>query len=163
MLPHPIPKELLDSLEYNEKSLTKLIWISSPGRRIKIGDQAGCRIGEYFRITYRGKTYAVHRIIWELLKGAIPCGMDIDHRDRNKLNNVISNLRLATHNQNQHNRSAARKNQYGVKGLSKDCNKWVGNISHEGQKYQIRSHNRDEVELWLKTTRASLCGEFVHH
>ena len=61
------------------------------------GKLAGCKTGAYGYavLNFRGKQYAQHRIIWELFHGAIPDGMTIDHIDRNKQNNLISNLRLA--------------------------------------------------------------------
>lgn len=41
-----------------------------------------------------------HRIIWEAFNGKIPANLEIDHRDRNKKNNKLSNLRLVTHSEN---------------------------------------------------------------
>jgi HNH endonuclease len=34
------------------------------------------------------------RFVWEQMKGPIPEGMDVHHRDENKLNNEIDNLEL---------------------------------------------------------------------
>ena len=56
-----------------------------------------------FKIGKR-KKFLVHRIIWQIVKGPIPENLQIDHIDRNKTNNKISNLRLATKNQNMLNR-----------------------------------------------------------
>lgn len=62
------------------------------------GKLAGCAKGGssgYPVLNFRGVQYAQHRIIWEMLNGPIPEGLTIDHIDRNKKNNLISNLRLA--------------------------------------------------------------------
>jgi hypothetical protein len=34
----------------------------------------------------------------------IPSGLEIDHKDRNKQNNKLSNLRVVTHKENMQNR-----------------------------------------------------------
>ena len=41
-----------------------------------------------------------HRIVWEAFNGKIPAGLEIDHIDRDKHNNTLSNLRLVTHSEN---------------------------------------------------------------
>lgn len=55
------------------------------------------------QVTFEKRTHLVHRIIWEMFNGAILSGMEIDHKDRNPLNNRIENLRLATPSQNRAN------------------------------------------------------------
>ncbi|MHB9331899.1 HNH endonuclease signature motif containing protein [Phytobacter ursingii] len=49
-----------------------------------------------------------HRVIWILFHGDIPDGMQVDHMDGNRINNNISNLRLVTNQENQHNRRFAK-------------------------------------------------------
>ena len=45
-----------------------------------------------------------HRFIWECNNDVIPKGYEIDHIDKNKTNNHISNLRCVTRNENRKNR-----------------------------------------------------------
>lgn len=67
------------------------------------------------------KTVDMHRVVLNLSGSA-----QVDHEDRNGLNNQRRNLRAATHSQNQHNKSTPRNNTSGHKGVSwkKDVGKW---------------------------------------
>jgi len=49
---------------------------------------------------FKRKTCLMHRFVWETIHGAIPNGLEIDHVDRNPLNNQINNLRLLDHRGN---------------------------------------------------------------
>lgn len=57
------------------------------------------------------KTWYVHRLVWEVVHGPIPAGMQIDHLDADPANNQLSNLQLVTGQQNrllQRERNLAR-------------------------------------------------------
>ena len=41
-----------------------------------------------------------HRLVAQAFIGNIPQGMDVDHRDGNRHNNNVSNLRIVTHSEN---------------------------------------------------------------
>ena len=58
----------------------------------------------YMRCYYKGKTaYYEHRKVWEEHNGEIPDGLVIDHIDRDRKNNDISNLRVVTVKENNNN------------------------------------------------------------
>lgn len=42
----------------------------------------------------------VHRLVYETFVGDIPQGMEINHKDGNKLNNALYNIELSTHQDN---------------------------------------------------------------
>ena len=42
------------------------------------------------------KNYYVHRLVWEAFNGPIPKGLQINHKDENKLNNCLNNLEMVT-------------------------------------------------------------------
>ena len=50
------------------------------------------------------KSILGHRFVWECNNDVIPKGYEIDHIDKNKTNNHISNLRCVTRNENRKNR-----------------------------------------------------------
>jgi hypothetical protein len=41
-----------------------------------------------------------HRLVAEAFIGKIPQGMDVDHKDGNRHNNDVKNLRIVTHSEN---------------------------------------------------------------
>lgn len=67
----------------------------------------------------KGKTLYLHRVIFERYGGVIPAGMLIDHIDRNPLNDVPDNLRLATKSLNAVNTGRRRTNKSGYVGITK--------------------------------------------
>lgn len=117
------PKELADLLAYAPSSKTGLKWLVDRRGAVKAGDDAGSvltyrRDGKScWQIQVLGKVQLAHRIIWQLVHGAIPGGMQIDHIDGNRLNNRIENLRLVTHTLNMRNKATGKDNQTGVKGV----------------------------------------------
>jgi len=82
-------------------------------------------------INYDRTFYTMHRIIMERLLGeAIPEGLVIDHKNRNKLDNRRENLRLATYSQNNINSKIPENNTSGHKGIGfhKKRNQWRARI-----------------------------------
>jgi len=61
----------------------------------------------------RAHMLAAHRVVWTVLRGSIPEGMDINHIDGCKTNNAPRNLELATRSEN--HQHAYRT---GLRGLS---------------------------------------------
>jgi len=73
---------------------------------------AGYRQGNIF-----SKQFVAHRIIWAIAYGALG-DEEIDHVDGDRTNNRLTNLRVASRSENQHNRKIARHNTSGFKGVS---------------------------------------------
>jgi hypothetical protein len=63
------------------------------------------------------KTVLMHREIWEMVNGAIPVGMEIDHINRDKLDNRLENLRVCTRSQNTMNRIKLESKSSRFKGV----------------------------------------------
>jgi hypothetical protein len=96
-----------------------LFWKISTAPCVKIGDVAGSYTkAGYLNIKCQGERAMGHRVIWIMFNGDIPDGFEIDHKDLNRRNNRIENLRLATQYQNGYNRNKTKRNVTGFKGVS---------------------------------------------
>ena len=92
--------------------------------------------------------YRSHRVIYFLCTGIDPEEKIVDHIDTNPLNNKISNLRLATHKQNQDNRKKSKNNSSGVTGVIwvKLSKKWRAEIYKDRSRiYLGLFDNKDEA------------------
>lgn len=91
----------------------------------RAGDSVGCLDSYGYLVTsFEGKTCKVHRLIWELVFGFEPD--TIDHIDRNKTNNRITNLRSIPIEDNVRNRGCVviDSNGYSIK-KHKATTKWA--------------------------------------
>lgn len=84
----------------------------------------------YLSVEIDHKGYLAHRLAWLHFYGEFPESA-IDHKDRNKQNNRIGNLRLATDSENKQNRVEPQaNNQTGLLGVCfhKAAGKWMAQI-----------------------------------
>lgn len=91
----------------------------------------------YLGTTFRGRLYYLHQLVWLYHRGYIP--PMLDHRDGNKKNCKIGNLRECTNAQNQYNGPRKSNNRSGFKGVvrqnpTRKCrNPWHAKITVNGQ------------------------------
>ena len=95
-------------------------------------------------------TKKIHRLVADafiLNLTDLPC---VDHKDRNSLNNHLSNLRWCSKRQNNQNRSKRKNTTSVYKGVcfDKSKNKWRAQINHNGQLIHL-GYFLDEVEAGL--------------
>jgi hypothetical protein len=100
MISYEIVRDLLD---YDPE--TGIVTYRKDYYKCRKGSTAGYRTDRgYLRIKIEGKHYRLHRVIWLWMYGTFPENT-IDHINRVKSDNRISNLRDVTQKENCQNRS----------------------------------------------------------
>ena len=123
----PTQERLHELLNYDPDT-GQFIWKVKPANNIKAGDIAGSlgKVTGYYRIRVDGAVYCSHRLAWLYVHGEDPGSLEVDHANKNRADNRISNLRLATHRQNGMNTNAL-----GV-CWHKHRRKWMAQIQVDG-------------------------------
>jgi hypothetical protein len=117
-------------------------------------EYVGVNCNGYRRICVDGVRYFAHRLVWLYVYGEYPEG-GIDHINRNKTDNRIANLRLATPAQNGANKTCA-----GVWWHKKN-EKWVAMIQRGGAKIYLGSFvTRDQATAARDLAARQKDGEF---
>lgn len=75
-------------------------------------------VNGYISISHKGIKCSLHQLVFYAYHGFLP--EFIDHVDRDRSNNSISNLRPATINENNRNMGMNRRNKSGFKGVHFD-------------------------------------------
>lgn len=106
---------LRELLNYDQDS-GRFTWkVSRP--RCKAGTLAGTpRPDGYIQISIDKKLHLAHRLAWLYVHGHFPPDQ-IDHRNSNRADNHLTNLRPATQQQNNFNVDVRSHNQLGIKGV----------------------------------------------
>lgn len=111
-----------------------------------------------------GKTILMHREIYSHYR-ELPSGVDLDHRDRNKLNNSLSNLRPASRSQNVINGSRRMHNTSGVAGVAfhKRIGKWQAYITQDGKRQHLGYFkNFEDAVAIRKAVMVDCFGEYAN-
>lgn len=158
----PAFDELSQRIKYNPNTGIG-IWLVSPSNNVKIGAIAGVVTSGYLRIRYKGKRYLAHRMFWFLHTGYDPGQLCIDHVDENKLNNKFSNLRLATHQQNNFNITKIKSNTSGHRGVTwhEKGQKYRAYIRFKAQDFHLGMHKTFEQAVKARQAKElELFGPF---
>lgn len=111
----------------------------STAHNVKVGDVAGCSNGRgYLQITVQSRAYKAHRLAWLYIHGVWPTDQ-LDHINRDRSDNRISNLRDVTNKQNLQNAGKYSHNTSGHTGVHwyKPYSKWVAQITHNQKKIHL--------------------------
>jgi hypothetical protein len=125
----------------------------------KITAHFDIKSGNYYAVFYKRKNVSgykyteipLHRFII-----FVDSDLEVDHINRNTLDNRERNLRPVTHPQNMQNRSIYTNNKSGVRGVHwhKRQEKWIASIRVDGKLKHIGSFNTvDEAEQAVKEAR----------
>ena len=108
-------------------------WVNQWNSRCA-GKPAGtnCKTHGYIKVVFKDPwsgdriSAGAHRLIWEMVYGAIPSGMQIDHKNGDRSDNRIENLRVVSVIENARNRGVSKSNTSGTVGVcwNKSRNKW---------------------------------------
>ena len=86
-----------------------------------------------------------HRVIWEELHGPIPEGMQIDHINRIRTDNSISNLRLVLPHENAENTSAHVDGKVPEKNISVNQGGYAIEVMRQGKRMRTTARTLDEA------------------
>lgn len=110
--------------------------------------------------------FLANTVTWVYHNGEIPEGYDVDHKDNDKLNNKIENLRLATRSQNLYNTRIRSDNLSGIKGVSfnPNNNNWRARLYVDKTKIEVGSFETKELAAQaIAEAREKYHGEFANH
>ncbi len=158
--------ELKSIVNYNP--LTGIFtWKVSNNTKIKIGSRAGSfdKSKGYRKIRINKILYKEHRVAWFYVYGVWPSDQ-LDHKNTNKVDNSIDNLREATNSTNGFNKTKYKTNKSGYKGVSwyPKMNKWVVKYSYNRKIYHGGYFDKveDAAKKYKELTK-NLHGEFANY
>jgi len=152
---------IVDDKYYNE--LLKYKWYTNKGRS-KNTFYAETDLRKMVNGKYVGKRLNMHRLVMQL-NGYDIKGKRVDHKDRNGLNNQISNLRISTHQENIRNSEKQSNNTSGYKGVSsiKNSYKWRAYINIDKKQISLgRFVNKIDAAKAYDKAALKYFGEFAN-
>lgn len=122
-------------------------------RFLKIGKRRNYSRVEIVDDMGNPQCWSVHRLIWTVVNGEIPDGMQVNHIDENKNNNSISNLNLMTPKENT---NWGTRNERAGKNVSKALKGKYKYHKHPRSKVIIQfTNNGTLLRLWKCCKSAS--------
>lgn len=132
---------------------------------VKVGSVAGNENSKgYVRVKVNGVLYLAHRIIYYMSTGVDPICDEVDHADGNPRNNNPSNLRVATHGQNQQNGGVYKNNSAGYRGVywHSQHKKYAAVIQHNKKRVHIGLYkNKEDAATAYNDAAKSMFGKFA--
>ena len=111
-----IPASLVRSLFVYDPATGIITWVKKPRLSAPDGQAGHINQQGYRKIRYRGREYGSGHIAYAFMTGEWPSG-EIDHINRNRLDNRWVNLRVVNDSVQSHNRGNQVNNSSGVKGV----------------------------------------------
>lgn len=128
------------------------------------GQIAGSVQHGYIKINFERRFFYAHRLAWFLVHGK-DTASQIDHIDGDRLNNRISNLRVASNAENQANARRQSNNTTGIKGVVRIRNgRYRAEITHDYRNINLGHFDTLEEAATVRRDAAErLHGEFARH
>lgn len=149
-----------------EPSTGQLVNRYDRAARARAGSVAGrvSNIG-YVDVGIFGKKYGAHRVIWEMVNGPIPAGMEIDHINGVRDDNRLVNLRLVAHRDNMCNKRRYSNNNSGFNGVgfNKKSGKFQARIWRNGSRVYLGLFGTPEQAHEAYLAAASKLGYHENH
>lgn len=113
----------------------------------------------------KSKTLTVHKLVANSFIENPENKLCIDHKNRNTLDNYLSNLRWATRSENMQNKSKMKNNTSGFIGVSfcKRSNKWVAYYTLNSKRKHIGYYETKELASEAYQAKIKIVfGEFAN-
>ena len=131
-MPDLTQERLKELLSYDPQSGV-FRWIANRPRA-RAGDIAGClSSGGYMRAQVAGRSYPLHRLAFLYMEGAFPAD-EVDHINRDRLDNRFSNLRKVEKAANLRNKGVYRNSALGITGVSQRGSRYRAYINRDGRR-----------------------------
>lgn len=149
------PKHLLDLLLEYDPLTGNLTWKprNNPAFDNKhVGKEALVSVAQgYKRGLLNKQMFAAHRVIFKMMTGRDPSG--IDHINGDTMDNRWINLREADQSVNQKNQKLALNNRSGKSGVSFNVRsqKWTASISDSGKRIFLGSFKNKQDAIQART------------
>src|SRR3990172_3522605 len=111
---------------------------------------------DYSQASIDGRKILMHRFILDA-----PRGVQVDHRDRDGLNNTRANLRLATQSQNLGNQVKQHNSKYSYKGIYIHRGRWCASLAGKyigvfaTPEAAALAYDRAAIERWGEFARTN--------
>ncbi len=115
----------------------------------------------YWVITIDYKSYRAHRLAWVYMYGELDQYMEIDHINGDRLDNCLSNLRLATKSKNMAN--SRGKSRSGLpKGVERNKKRFSSRIMIDGNRINLGTYDTpEEAHIHYSNALRKYFGEFA--
>lgn len=122
-------------LSYDQETGIFRWLVSKP--RARAGDVAGyAGGGGYLRVQVAGKSYALHRLAFLYVEGAMP-NEEVDHINRDRHDNRFANLRKIAKAANLRNKGVYRNSTSGLTGVYPRGNRYRALIQRDGRRVSL--------------------------
>lgn len=158
--------ELKEYLHYDPDT-GYFTWLKKPNKKIYLGSRAGTiHKNGYRQISFKGKNYPEHRLVWLYVYGNFPKAKHIiDHINHKRDDNRLTNLREITIAENNRNASKNKNTHIGEQGIwyCKRRKRYIAEIQFNGKKVFQKSFTDINQAILQRKTKLLELGFHENH